>query len=56
MKKTTDRVAVIVTVRDAAKWTNKGRREVAAWLRRQAEGLEQSGEAYTGTCRMRYLY
>ena len=56
MKPRKVRCAAVVTVRDAAKWTKKGRGEVAAWLRRQAASLEQSGEVYTGTCRMRYLY
>jgi hypothetical protein len=54
MKK--EKSAAIVTVFDAPKMTKRGRKEVAAWLRRQAEFLEKDGEEYAGKFRARYLY
>ena len=55
-KKSKTQCAAVVTVRDAKRWSKRGRREVAAWIRKQADMIEQYSEAYEGTCRMRYLY
>lgn len=48
--------AAIVTIRDAGRMTKKGRRAIAAWLRRHAEWLEQHGDQYSTRFTGRYLY
>jgi chromosomal replication initiation ATPase DnaA len=48
--------AAILTIKDAANMTPKGRRQVADWLRRQAKDLLSLGDQYDKTLRARYLY
>lgn len=49
--------AAIVTIHAAPKMTPKGRRQIAAWLRRQADMLVKEGKNYTETrFTARYLY
>lgn len=48
--------AAVVTIKDAGKMTLKGRREVGAWLRRCADGLEKDGKVYASRFTARYLY
>lgn len=49
--------AAIVTIHGAGKMTKKGRKSIAAWLRKHAEMLEKEGEHYSeGRFTGRYLY
>lgn len=48
--------AAVLTVRDAQKMTKKGRKDIAAWLRRQAAFLEQHGQEYAKRFTARYHY
>lgn len=58
MKKTPrkEKSAAVLTVRMADEMTPKGRREVAAWLRRQAAMLVKEGPNYAKRYTGRYLY
>lgn len=51
-----DKSAAVVTIKDAGKMTKKGRREVAAWLRKTAETLTKYGDELAPTFRARYIY
>lgn len=51
-----ERSAAIVTIKDADRMTPKGRREIAAWLRRQAGFLTKHGDNFAGLFRARYIY
>jgi hypothetical protein len=48
--------AAIVTIRDAEHMTAKGRRDIAAWLRKQADALVKDGKLYAKRFTARYLY
>lgn len=48
--------AAVVTIKDAARMTKRGKKAIADWLRRCAKFVEKDGEAFAGVCRMRYLY
>ena len=49
--------AAIITIKQPGKMTPKGRRDIAAWLRRHAEMLVKEGKNYTeGRFTGRYLY
>lgn len=48
--------AAIVIVKDAPKMTKRGRKAIAAWLRRQASFLEKHGNDFSGRFTARYLY
>lgn len=50
-----DQTHAILTLRGADKWSAKGRRDIAAWLRDRARDLEQHGDQLAGTFRARYL-
>ena len=54
MKK--DKSAAVMTVFDAARMTKRGRKAVAAWLRRQAGFLDAHGADFSGRFTARYLY
>jgi hypothetical protein len=54
MKK--DKSAAILTIFDAAKMSAKGRRQIAAWLKRQAAFLEKHAKELAPRFRARYLY
>jgi hypothetical protein len=58
MSKTKTQVAAVVTLRGAGRWTKRGRRDIAAWLRKQAKELEQYGSDYPAerATRARYCY
>ena len=52
-----DKSAAVVTIHGAPRMTPKGRKEIAAWLRRQADSLVKHGKDYTETrFTARYLY
>lgn len=53
---TKQKSAAILTIKDAPKMTVKGRREIAAWLRRQAQFLEGHGPELANRFTARYLY
>jgi hypothetical protein len=48
--------AAIVTIKDAPKMSKRGRKAIAAWLRRQAVFLEQYGTKLSPRFTARYLY
>lgn len=56
MKRAKDKSAAVITIKDAGKMTKKGRREVAAWLRKTADTLVKYGDELAPTFRARYLY
>ena len=51
-----EKSAAVVTVFDAAHMTKRGRKQIATWLRRQADMLEAEGGNYAGRFTVRYLY
>lgn len=51
-----EKSAAVLTIKDADQMTDKGRREIATWLRKQANSLVQHGENYADRFRARYLY
>jgi hypothetical protein len=51
-----EKSAAILTIKDAERMTKKGRKEIATWLRRQAEWLTKHGDNYSKGFRARYLY
>ena len=53
---TTTKSAAIVTVHRAPDMTPRGRKAIAAWLRRQARCLESHGRQFSGRFTARYLY
>lgn len=48
--------AAVLTVFDAPKMTKRGRKQIAAWLRKQAEFMEQYGPELADRFTARYLY
>ena len=50
--------AAVLTLKKPGTMTDKGRKEIAAWLRKQAANLLKYGKDYndTGDFRARYLY
>lgn len=48
--------AAILTVFDAPNMTKRGRKQIAAWSREQAELLEQYGQGRAKRFTARYLY
>ena len=51
-----EKSAAIVTIRSADKMTAKGRKAIAAWLRRQAAFLVKHGPEFSGRFTARYMY
>lgn len=56
MKNSKDKTAAIVTVFRAPDMSSKGRRRIVAWLRRQADVLEQEADKLARRYTARYLY
>lgn len=49
--------AAVLTVHGPGRMTKRGRRDIVAWLRRQADHLARDGEAYTeGRYRASFRY
>ena len=48
--------AAIVTIKDAPSMTKRGRKAIAAWLRKHAVWLEQDGDKYSKRFTGRYIY
>jgi hypothetical protein len=55
-KKTAEKSAAIITIKDAPEMTKRGRRQVASWMRKQADFLEFEGKALSNRFTARYLY
>lgn len=51
-----EKSAAILTIKDASDMTPKGVKEIAAWIRKQADMLEKHSGELAGTFRARYLY
>lgn len=51
-----EKSAAVVTVFRADEMTPRGRRQIAAWMRRQASMLEKEGKNYAKRFTGRYLY
>ena len=51
-----DKVAAIVTIKDAPKMTAKGRRQIAGWLRSRAALLEKHADLMASRFTARYIY
>lgn len=45
-----------IRLHSAGKWSEQGRKEVAEWLRTQADELEREGDQYADTFLARRLY
>ena len=56
MSQPVEKSAAIVTIKDAPSMTKRGRRQIAAWLRKHADWLEQDGDKYSKRFTGRYLY
>lgn len=52
----TEKSAAVLTIKDAGSMTDQGRKEVAAWLRKQAKLLVEHGSELSDRFRARYLY
>lgn len=50
------KTAAVVTIKDADKMTKRGRRDIAHWLRRHADWLEECGDKYVSRFRGAYYY
>lgn len=50
------KAAAIITIKKAGKMTKRGRRNIARWLRDQADYLEEFGNNYGPLFRSRYLH
>jgi hypothetical protein len=48
--------AAILTIRDAAQMSRRGRKAIANWLRRHARFLESHGSDFSRRFTGRYLY
>lgn len=48
--------AAILTIKDAANMTKKGKKNIADWLRKQAKALIKDGHLYHKKIVIRYLY
>lgn len=55
-KKAVEKVAASVHIYNAPEMTKKGRREIAAWLRKHADWLLKEGDNYAKSFRGRYFY
>lgn len=51
-----DRSAAIITIRHASQMTKRGKKQVADWMRKQAEFLEQDGNQFAARFTARYMY
>ena len=56
MVKVKDKSAAVLTIKDAPKMTTQGRKDIAAWLRRQATQLLKHGPLYADRFTGRYIY
>ena len=48
--------AAILTIKDAADMTDQGKKDIAEWLRRQAQFLRKDGKNFSKRFRARYMY
>lgn len=54
MKK--EKTAVVLTIRMAPKMTERGKRDIAAWMRRQANFLTKHADQMANRFTARYIY
>jgi hypothetical protein len=52
---TKEKSAAILTIKDAPQMSAKGRKQIAAWLRRQAQFLEGHGPEFANRFTARYM-
>ncbi len=52
----TEETAAILTIKDADKMNDAGRKAIAEWLRQSAKNLVKHGKDYSGGFRARYIY
>ncbi len=55
-KEKMNKSAVVLTIHDAADMHEQGKRDIANWLRRQADFLEAHADEYSSRYTARYLY
>lgn len=51
-----EKVAAVITVKDSDKMSARCRKQIANWLRSQADHLERDGKQYAKQFRARYMY
>ena len=51
-----EKSAAILTIKDAKNMTKKGRKDIALWLKRQAQFLQYHGDQFSSRFIARYLY
>lgn len=51
-----EKSAAIITVKDAPGMTRKGRQQIAAWMRKQADFVESEGHSLAKRFTARYIY
>ncbi len=54
--KDTEKTAAVVTIFDAPDMNAEGKKEIADWLRRQAQFLEEYNDLLSPRYRARYFY
>jgi hypothetical protein len=56
-RRTKEVAAAVLTLRDSARYSTRGARDIAAWLRRLADTIEAKDERQqlSGTFRARYI-
>ena len=52
----TERCAAVLTIKNVAQMTPRGRRDVCDWLRRQIGHVEQNPHAFAGKYCARFIY
>jgi len=50
-----DKIIATLEIKDTAKMTEEGRKEVAEWLKKQAEDLIKEGKDYSNHFKARYI-
>ena len=50
-----DKVSAKLELYKTDTWSDKGRKEIAAWLRKQADALVKEGKQYSGNFTARYI-
>jgi hypothetical protein len=55
-RKSAEKSAAVITIKEVPEMSKRGRREVAAWMRKQADFLESDGKSFSKRFTARYLY
>jgi hypothetical protein len=56
MRKGKESSAAILTIFDASNMTNKGRRDISTWLKKQAEYLTKEADQFSKRYTARFIY